>query len=65
MTDIPVSKWLSKSPRPCIARIVDEYEDALNLAITACVYEPGTLVVIPVHLLGDVVFKRERGGIDN
>lgn len=65
MTDTLVSKWLRKSPRPCIDRIIDEYEDALNLAITACVYKPDTLVVIPVRLLGDVVFKREMGGIDN
>lgn len=61
MTKTPESNWLDQSPRTCIARIIDEYEDALNLAITARIYDPSTLVVIPVHLLRAVVF-RERGG---
>jgi hypothetical protein len=60
MASSPESNWLDQAPRPCIARIVDEYEDVLNLAITARIYDSETLVVIPVRLLGDVAF-RERG----
>ena len=61
MVKTPESNWLDQAPHPCIARIVDEYEDVLSLAITARIYDPDTLVVIPVHLLRAVVF-RERGG---
>lgn len=54
-----VGAWLEACPFPCIARVVDEYEDILHIASTTFAYTPGCLVVVPVEILGKVVYREK------
>lgn len=50
-----VEKWLEQSPLPVVARIVDSVDDARMIAISGAVYSKGTLLVIHIETLEQLV----------
>ena len=50
-----LEKWLEQSPLPVVARIVDSVDDARMIARTAAVYSKGTLLVIPIETLEQLI----------
>ena len=50
-----LEKWLGESPLPVVARIVDSADDARMIAISAAVYSKGTLLVIPIETLEQLI----------
>ena len=50
-----IEEWLEESPLPVVARIVDRVEDVRMIAISAAVYSKGTLLVIPIETLQQLI----------
>ena len=50
-----IDKWLEESPLPVVARIVDSADDVRMIAISAAVYNKGTLLVIPIETLEQLI----------
>tara|TARA_Y100000114_G_C11764120_1_gene332282 strand:+ start:5652 stop:5831 length:180 start_codon:yes stop_codon:yes gene_type:complete len=53
--DKEIREWLESCPSPVIARVVDTTEDVRHIGISSFVYESGTLVVIPVKVVGKLL----------
>lgn len=50
-----IREWLDSCPSPVIARVVEDIEDIRHIGMTSFVYEEGTLIVIPVETVGELM----------
>ena len=50
-----IGQWLEQSPLPVVARIVDNADDVRMIALSAAVYSKGTLLVIPIETLEQLI----------
>ena len=55
MKNKKLEQWLQRSPLPVVARVMDNVEDLRMLALSATLYQKGTLVVVPIALLDQLI----------
>jgi hypothetical protein len=55
VADKEIQDWLDSCPLGVIARVVSEPEYVRHLATTAHIYQPGTLVVLPLECMNAIL----------
>jgi hypothetical protein len=50
-TEELLADWLKSCPCPVVARVITDCVDLMGLSISASLYDPRTLVVIPLATL--------------
>ena len=50
-----IEEWLEESPAPVVGRIVTSVDDLRMIALSAAIYQKGTLVVVPIDLLDQLI----------
>lgn len=48
-------QWLEQSPAPVVGRIVTSVDDLRMIAFSAAIYQKGTLVVVPIDSLNQLI----------
>ena len=55
MKNKKLEQWLERSPLPVVARVMDNVEDLRMIATSVTIYQKGTLVVVPIDLLDQLI----------
>ena len=55
MKNKKLEQWLERSPLPVVARVMDNIDDLRMIALSAAIHQKGTLVVIPIDLLDQLI----------